>query len=275
MPSTVIVFDADNTLWDTNALYMAAAKQAQDVVERSGLSVVDFKRLQRGIDRDITPTFQLGKDQFPTSLVAAYDSLMFSSGRAHESLSSPLATRSANDFAGFDLRNRLQLWNVGMDVFTEPAPLFDGVNEMLAEMAALAPLALITKGNAEVQRARIEHSGLGEYFSYVGVVERSEKIYADFQSALDALGGTAEAAWSIGDSVPSDIVPAEQMGFRTVLFSNPTWLLEHSDEVPDSTVTVTNITDATAVVRRALQLRSDVARIASSDGTDVSADLDL
>lgn len=271
MPSTVIVFDADNTLWDTNALYMAAAKQAQDVVERSGLSVVDFKRLQRGIDRDITPTFQLGKDQFPTSLVAAYDSLMFSSGRAHEWL----VSSSANNFPGMDLRNRLQLWNAGMDVFTEPAPLFDGVNEMLAEMAALAPLALITKGNAEVQRARIEHSGLGQYFSYVGVVERSEKICADFQSALDALGGTAEASWSIGDSVPSDIVPAEQMGFRTVLFSNPTWLLEHSDEVPDSTVTVTNITDATDVVRQALQLRSDVARIASSDGTDVSADLDL
>jgi putative hydrolase of the HAD superfamily len=249
---SVIVFDADNTLWDTNALYVDAGRWAQAVLNDLGADVASWKPLQRVLDRDLSGHFQLGKEQFPASMVLAYELVNRRNGTEQSS-----AVRDA-------------LWEIGMSVFERPAPTFDGVPEMLAELATLAPLALITKGHEEVQRARIEHSGLAQYFSYVGVVERADKQWADFQAALDALGGKAEASWSVGDSVASDIVPAEQLGFRTVLFSNPTWLLEHSDEVPATTVTVTTITDTTAVVREALQLRSDVARINASDDPQLS-----
>ncbi len=81
-------------------------------------------------------------------------------------------------------------------------------------------LALITKGSPDVQREKINGSGLEKYFDYIAVsgeIGFSKPHSAIFNAALEALGVSADEAVMIGDRLKNDIRGACDLGIVSVL----------------------------------------------------------
>ncbi len=104
----------------------------------------------------------------------------------------------------------------------------EGARELLAALRQRGlRTGIVSNGRADMQRAKIEHMGLGPLVDAivisgeVGVAKPDRRI---FEMALDAIGTTAEETVFVGDHPESDIVGSAKMGMRTVWLANGrTW----------------------------------------------------
>ena len=101
-------------------------------------------------------------------------------------------------------------------------------------LRAIAPVVVVTNGFADVQRLRLEASGLGEYIDGLFI---SEEIGAAkpqrefFDHVLAALGDADPAECiMIGDSLSSDIVGGNRAGIDTVWLDRSAMLGETAPE---------------------------------------------
>lgn len=202
-----IVFDGDDTLWHTEWLYDNARRRAREIVEAAGLDGERWEARERLIDVDNVARLGHSADRFPTSCVEAYEEACDAEGQAAEE-----GVRQAIDDAARAL-------------FTRPAPLMEGAEEVLTTLRSRGILlALLTKGDPTVQRSRIEQSGLAGMFDLIEIVERKEP--ESIVGVLERLGVPASAALSVGNSVRSDILPSIAAGVAPVWIDAHVWEYE-------------------------------------------------
>lgn len=97
--------------------------------------------------------------------------------------------------------------------------LIPGAEDVLKAMRGRFKLGLITNGAADLQREKIESSGLAGYFDSitisgeVGVGKPDAKI---FKAALASLGARPETTVMIGNSLKSDVAAAQALGMRAI-----------------------------------------------------------
>jgi putative hydrolase of the HAD superfamily len=90
---------------------------------------------------------------------------------------------------------------------------------------------LLTKGDPQEQRRKIDASGLDHHFRSVHIVR--EKHVDCYLRLVEERALPAERAWMIGNSPRSDILPARQAGLNAVFIPNDnTWALEHDELDP-------------------------------------------
>ena len=65
-PILGIVFDGDDTLWNTERLYDAARAKARHVVEKAGLDGARWEELERRIDVENVAHLGFSTERFPT-----------------------------------------------------------------------------------------------------------------------------------------------------------------------------------------------------------------
>lgn len=214
--SRAVIFDGDDTLWETEALYDVARDLAAEIVESAGFSSIEFQRLQREIDISNVRTMSFSSSRFPTSSVQAYDQLAKQSGARPAK-----AIRSA-------------IYEASASVFEMPAPLFDGVESVLREVRNDFQIGLLTKGDADVQARRISQSGLKDLFAGASIVD--EKSESEFIQLLNDLECLPSASWSVGNSLGSDVLPALSIGMSAIWIDAPVWGHERSlaDSAPQN-----------------------------------------
>lgn len=71
----ILIFDGDDTLWETEVLYDRARTAAARVVAGVGVDPAEFEHLQREVDVQNFESMRLSPDRFPTSSVQAYERL--------------------------------------------------------------------------------------------------------------------------------------------------------------------------------------------------------
>ena len=202
-----IVFDGDDTLWETEALYDDARQRAREVVEDSGLDGERWEALERRIDVANVERFGHGAERFPTSCVEAYDRL------------------SALNGEPVDARIREAVRAAARGVFERPAPLVAHARQTLDALRDLGfRLGLLTKGDAEVQRLRVEQSGLADLFDVIEIVDT--KTPEAIGSVVDRLGTPLQGALSVGNSMRSDVLPSLAAGVRPVWIDAHVWEYE-------------------------------------------------
>lgn len=114
-----------------------------------------------------------------------------------------------------------QYWNV----FLETAQLFPGVEDFFTELPI--PVCVITDLTADIQHQKLEGFGLSRY---VNILVTSEEAGHEkpspviFELALKKLGLAPENVIMVGDNYKKDILGAEHIGIRGILFN------------PDSTI---------------------------------------
>lgn len=101
--------------------------------------------------------------------------------------------------------------------------LYPGAFELLEFLARRASLALLTNGLGEVQRARIERTGMGKLFDAVVIsaeVGAAKPHTEIFDIAFGQLGGPEkDTALMVGDSLTSDIRGGANYGIATCWYN--------------------------------------------------------
>ena len=226
-----IVFDGDDTLWSTERLYDDARANARRVVTESGLDGAKWEELERRIDVENVATIGFSTERFPTSCVQAYEE----------------TSRNEARFPDPGVARRVR--QAARSVFDLDPPVISGAREMLTDLRAKGiRLALLTKGDRELQLRRIQRSGLSDLFDVIEVV--SEKSPATILAVVARLGIDVESACMVGNSIRSDVLPALNAGLRAVWINAHVWEYERaSDHLADGRViTLSSLADIPRVI---------------------------
>ena len=116
--------------------------------------------------------------------------------------------------------------------------LLPGAREVIAQLSTSYKIALLTNGAPDLQREKIEATGLGEFFKAIavsgeyGVGKPKPEI---FERLLAELGVTPEEAVMVGNSLERDIAGARNAGIRSIWIRVP-GSEEHAEVLPDYTI---------------------------------------
>ena len=198
-----LLIDADDTLWENNIYFERAIHAFIAFLDHSRLTPQEVRAVLDEVER----LMGYGSVNFTRSLVETYRRL---------------AERDVQDE---DVRRVQQF---GEQIRTHPLELMDGVQETLDYLSPRHDLVLLTKGDVEEQKLKVERSGIEYYFRQVVIVP--EKDVATYHHLVEELHIDPHQTWMIGNSPRSDINPALAAGLNAVFIPHPhTWHLEHEE----------------------------------------------
>jgi putative hydrolase of the HAD superfamily len=204
---SVLIFDADDTLWENNIYFERAFDQFVDFLDHSTLTPAQVRDVLNEIELVNAKIHGYGAANFGRNLQQAYQHL------------------AEREIQPDDLEHVLSL---ARRILEAPLELIPGVEETLEVLCARHPLALFTKGHPDEQQLKVDRSGLGRFFTHTAIVK--EKDPAAYSRLADSQGFAREFTWMIGNSPKSDINPALEAGLGAVLVPHPhTWVLEHQE----------------------------------------------
>jgi putative hydrolase of the HAD superfamily len=214
-----LIFDADDTLWHNNIHFERATEEFIDFLDHSTLDRVQVRAALDEIERVNAKLHGYGSRSFARSLHDCYLHLA----------EREVAPDDIAVILGFGER----ILNATMD-------LVDGVEAVVAELATRHELLILTKGQHDEQRMKIERSGLERYFTHAEITP--EKHPGVYRSMVDTRFFDPARTWMIGNSPKSDINPALAAGINAVFIPHEhTWVLEHAevdDPVPPARLLV-------------------------------------
>lgn len=229
---TAVVFDGDDTLWSTERLYDEARSAARAIVAACRLDAERWEALERRMDVENVAHFGYSSQRFPTSCVQAYEAVAAHSQQAPDTTVAERIRAAAST------------------VFARDPPLVSGALETVSVLRARGVrLALLTKGEHQVQLRRIECSGLAAFFDVIEIVP--EKTPETIRFVVATLGIEPSAAWMVGNSVRSDILPALAAGLHAIWIDAHVWEHErtHDHLVDDRVVVATALADILEVIK--------------------------
>jgi len=204
-----IAFDADDTLWHNERLYVnAQAKFKQLLAHYHNPEWIDERLYQtemRNLDH-----FGYGIKAFALSMIET--ALELTEGR----------------ISGSDIQTII---NLAREMLTADVELLEHVADTIPSMAATYPLMLITKGDLRDQEMKIARSGLAAHFRYVEIV--SDKTRDNYEVLLRRYGIAPDRFLMVGNSLRSDILPVLALGASAVYVPyRLTWAHEVVDSPP-------------------------------------------
>jgi len=192
MTLDVIAFDADDTLWHSETLYLAAQEKLKQLLSKYAPVETVAQAFQR-IEIANLPHFGYGIKGFVLSMVEA----------AVEISHGQVEGREIQTIIGF-----------AREMLDSPVQLFDGAQETVARLVAAHRLMLITKGDLLDQETKIARSGLADYFAIVEIV--SHKSADVYEAILERWAIAPPRFLMVGNSLKSDILPVVAIGGQAV-----------------------------------------------------------
>jgi putative hydrolase of the HAD superfamily len=198
-----LLIDADDTLWENNIYFEQAIHAFITFLDHSRLSREEVRAVLDEVER----LMGYGSTNFTKSLVETYHRL------------------AEKDLQEEDIE---QVRRFGEQIQAQPLQLLEGVRETLEYLSPRHDLVLLTKGDIEEQKLKVERSGIEAFFRQVVIV--LEKDIATYHHVISEVGGDPQHTWMVGNSPRSDINPALAAGLNAVYIPHPhTWRLEHEE----------------------------------------------
>lgn len=198
-----LLIDADDTLWENNIYFEQAIHAFITFLDHSRLTPQEVRAVLDEVER----LMGYGSVNFTRSLVETYRRL------------------AERDLRDEDVR---QVQQFGEQIRTHPLELLDGVRETLEYLSPRHDLLLLTKGDVEEQKLKVERSGIEHYFRQVEIVP--EKNVATYHRLVEELQVDPRHVWVIGNSPRSEVNPALAAGLNAVFIPHPhTWHFEHEE----------------------------------------------
>ena len=202
-----LLIDADDTLWENNIYFEQAIHGFITFLDHSRLTREEVRTVLDEVER----LMGYGTANFTRSLVETYRRL------------------AEKDLRDEDVQ---QVRRFGESIRTHPLQLLDGVKKTLDYLSPRHNLVLLTKGDLEEQKLKVERSGIEQCFRQVVIVQ--EKNVATYHQVTSELQVDPQHTWMVGNSPRSDINPALAAGLKAVYIPHPhTWHFEH-EEVQDA-----------------------------------------
>lgn len=211
MDRQTLVFDADDTLWEMNALFERVIEDYFAWLDHPTLDPVALRAVLDDVERASIVTHGYGSAGFLQSLHGCFERLSRRPATAAE---------------------RAAIIGLAARLIDHDVELMPGVADTLATLGDRHDLLLLTKGQADEQQRKIDASGLAPLFRSTHIV--AEKEPGTYRTLLDGEGLDPASTWMIGNSPRSDVVAAREAGLRAVFIPHVhTWSLEHTDIDPD------------------------------------------
>ncbi|MEM9526496.1 MAG: HAD family hydrolase [Bacteroidota bacterium] len=201
---THIAFDADDTLWGHEDVFVDAKERCLEIL---GKYLPEGKQLEEELYRFERKNLQLfgyGVKGFLLSMIETAVEL------------------SAGKVSGTEIQRIIDL---GKEMLVHPINLLPYVREAIDYLEDHFSLLVITKGDLFDQENKIARSGIGHHFPIVEIV--SEKNPKTYRNLLKRHQIPAENFLMIGNSLKSDILPVLKVGGRAIhLPYTHTWMHE-------------------------------------------------
>jgi len=206
----LIAFDADDTLWHNERLYVEAQARFAQLLAHYHQPEWIGERLYLTETRNIQH-FGYGIKAFALSMIET--AVELTEGR----------------LSGQDVQ---ALINLAKEMLSAKVELLEHVAETIPQLAGKYRLMVITKGDLLDQETKIARSGLGQYFQQVEVV--SQKTPETYQRLLKKAAIPPERFLMIGNSLKSDILPILGLGGNAIYIPyETTWLHEVASPPPE------------------------------------------
>ncbi len=205
----IIAFDADDTLWETERLYVKAQAGLRTMLSRYVADASMDERLYATEMRNLQH-FGYGVKAFALSMIET--AIELTEGRV-----------SARDIQ--------MIIDAAREMMLAEIELIEHVPETIAALARSHTLMLITKGDLRDQETKIARSGLAEYFQLVEIV--SDKSRETYRAILERQRVAPARFLMVGNSLRSDILPVLELGGIAVYVPHPlTWAHEKAETPP-------------------------------------------
>jgi putative hydrolase of the HAD superfamily len=186
----MIAFDADDTLWHTERLYVDAQSMFRKLMARYDSPVDD--RLHQVEMRNLRH-FGYGIKGFALSMIET--AVELTGGR----------------ITGADIQ---AIVDQAKRMLTADVELIAHADEALRSLVDRYPLMVITKGDLQDQETKIARSGLADCFRHIDIV--SDKTRESYEALLRRHGIAPDRFLMVGNSLRSDILPVLAMGASAV-----------------------------------------------------------
>jgi len=188
MTSTIIAFDADDTLWHNEPYFDEAQERFcelfQDFASKQEILGLILNHQVKNL-----PLYGFGIKAFTLSMI---DSAL------------ELTNQSISG------QNIAKVIQIGRDLLQKPVELLPEVESVLQQLNGKYKLIVATKGDLKDQHRKLHDSGIGHYFHHIEVM--SDKTELDYQKMLGRLDCKAADLLMIGNSLKSDVLPVLNIG---------------------------------------------------------------
>jgi putative hydrolase of the HAD superfamily len=205
----IIAFDADDTLWHNERLYVRAQAKLKSLLSNY---LVDERMDERLYQTEMSNLahFGYGIKAFTLSMIET--AIQLTDGR----------------ITGTDIQ---QIIDAAREMLVADIELLDYASETLAVLAEDHRLMLITKGDLLDQETKISRSGLAQHFQHIEIV--SDKSSQTYRGILSRHSTLPRDFLMIGNSLRSDILPVLEIGGTAVYIPQElTWVHETAESLP-------------------------------------------
>lgn len=188
--SMTLALDGDDTLWHNETIFRDTQDWYRELLVASGVGPDRIHDSLIATERRNLGDFGYGIKGFMLSLIQT---------------GIDLTNGTLPNSAIVDIIER------GRNMINHPTALIDGVSETLEILRGrVRCLLLITKGDLLDQEAKVARSGIADHFDDVHIV--TEKDSATYQRILDRHEIRPGQFVMVGNSLPSDVLPAIELG---------------------------------------------------------------
>ncbi|MBI9050665.1 MAG: HAD family hydrolase [Anaerolineaceae bacterium] len=221
----MIAFDADDTLWENEVLYIKIQEQFVDILSPYGNKEEIFDHLLETETKNV-PLYGYGIKSFGLSLIET------------------AITTSKQQLPSAKIAEILDMIRY---MLTYKLAVYEGVEETLQHLSKQYPLLMITKGDLLDQDLKVERSGLRKYFKGIEIVATKEE--STYQEIMQRYQVAPQHFMMVGNSLRSDVLPVIALGGTGVYYENSvSWAHEHEIDPAHQVLTYQSIHHLTEVV---------------------------
>lgn len=205
---TTIAFDADDTLWRNEEVFLSTQKTFVQMLEPYHPSEYILERLNE-VQVENLSNFGYGIKGFTLSMIET--AIVLTEGR----------------ITGYEIHEIITL---AKQMLAAPIELLPGIETLLKSLKGKCQLMVITKGDLLDQEGKLARSGLSDYFDWYEVV--SNKNTSSYLKLFESLQIEPSELLMIGNSMRSDVLPVLDAGAHALHVPyHTTWSHEEvSDE---------------------------------------------
>jgi putative hydrolase of the HAD superfamily len=257
--SIAFLTDADNTLWDTDAIYRAAhSSLLEELAVKLGIDApTDGVAYVRQFDESLALAHPLGL-RYPVELLVRAVAVGLQGAEVSEA--SIIALREGSGKHVSEIVEAL-LANKFRAVLKSLPAVRDGVRQGLARLSALnVPFYVLSEGGKDRVSGTLARLDLPSPNGVIEIKKTSKDSFSMIRTQLAPLVPLV----MVGDQLDRDIAPAREAGIRTVLFPGtfePSWIGRIDRNLAD--LVVKSFDDAVTYFER----QADSFRVASRKGT--------
>lgn len=206
----VLIFDADDTLWENNVLFERVIDDFLGWLAHPTMDKAQLRPILDDIERANIVTVGYGSKALLYNLRMTFEHLY---------------QRKVTD------EESTQIEELAVTLIDHRVELIEGVPDTLSQLSTRHELLMLTKGDTAEQQRKIDNSGLAHHFQGIHIV--GEKDPATYRRLARELSLDVTNTWMIGNSPKSDILASRAAGMNAIFIPNVhTWILEEEELDP-------------------------------------------